>query len=102
MLKMLIGGAMALVSLGGCPGPVDEAPVLACPAGGIVVLDGQAVDCDLAPTDTLVVVFNDASEGPGWGGDASVAAAAEACDDMGGTQVWLQQPYRLACVDVDF
>ena len=61
----------------------------------------DAVTCDVRPPMELNIVFDD-SYHEAWGGDASVHAAAADCDDMGGRQVWVQDPYRLICEDVDY
>jgi len=59
------------------------------------------ITCDVRPPMELNIVF-DAAYAEAWGGDLSVERAAAECDDMGGRQVWVQDPYRLICEDVDY
>jgi hypothetical protein len=68
-----------------------------------VLHDTEQFPCDLVGGQQLNLVWNSETEGEGWGGDASVEAAADACDDAGGRQFWVNDgDYRLVCEDVDF
>jgi hypothetical protein len=69
----------------------------------VTILHTEQVPCDLVGGQQLNLVWNSETEGEGWGGDASVEAAADACDDAGGRQFWVNDgDYRLVCEDVDF
>ena len=102
---------LALGALGACqpacqptPGPAPRPPCTAVTIDGVAVvtfMHDDPITCDVSPPQQLNLVF-DASYDPAWGGDASVARAATECDDMGGRQLWVQNPYRLICQDIDY
>lgn len=87
--------------------PVDEGERQACVP---TLVEGRSVvtfmwndpiTCDVRPPMELNLVFDDSFD-VAWGGDASVERAAGECDDFGGRQVWVPDPYRLICTDVDY
>lgn len=77
---------------------VATASLSAC---AVEVKHGQPVP-NVVPPNTLTVIFDRSTEGKDWGSDASVRKAEAECLDMGGTPVWMQDPYRLECTKVDF
>lgn len=100
---------MTAVSLGGCgiaatpapaPAPAPARAVCTSYDGVVWFNHGDPITCDVAPPQTLTIVWNDTSEGEGWGGDASLAAADTECADMGGTAEWTNGD--LYCHNVDY
>lgn len=86
MRKLVIVAAVAVTSLSAC---------------AVEVKHGQPVP-NVVPPNTLTVIFDRSTEGPEWGSDGTVRKAEAECLDMGGSPVWMQDPYRLECTKVDF
>lgn len=97
---MLIPTALTTLVIGACaiiPG-CQPAPLAACTAeyGGqladgtiVVTIEHDAsVPCDLDGSMRLDLVWNARTEGPDWGGDASVQNAEREMLDAGCTPTW--------------
>jgi hypothetical protein len=102
---MIAEALVGLALMGSCPDSDNIVPV--CTSYEV---DGQSVvtfmyedriECDVVSGQQLNIVFADGYHSA-WGGDASVTQAAKDCDFMGGSPVWVQDPYRLVCEGVDF
>jgi len=114
-MRKLTMGLLALPLLGACGMPavqraVPGSPVYEvhtnvepCPGAIVEVPAEMELTCDVSPPQRLDLLFTEKWWGPGWGGDASVAAAAKECEDSGGRQFWVNDGhYRLICQGVDY
>jgi hypothetical protein len=123
--RLALAGASSLLALLGA-GCATALPINAIPAGEptvsstasptvkppcstaiVTVRWDESTACDVSPPQRLDVYY-DESYDPAWGSDASVEAAADECNDMGGEPIWhnndgtADSPYYLMCEDVDY
>jgi hypothetical protein len=100
-----VQSGMPPVAVPGSPDayPMPGAGFPAC-RGSVVTVKAEAeLACDVSPPQQLDVVYDEGWWGEAWGGDASVEAAADDCDLIGGRQFWVSDGhYRLICQDVDY
>jgi hypothetical protein len=114
------GVLLALGALAGCSTIAHEAiptagastatvtvPTAKPPCNGTVVTVrwDELTVCDVSPPQRLDVVFDESFWGEAWGGDASMLAVEQECDDMGGRDLIgfsADHPDALVCEGVDY